>query len=83
MIPSAYGGNKMKWPEDFIDQIVQGNNLDVLRSMPAESVHMCVTSPPYWGLCDYGTPPQVWGGETDCEHEWGREERGKRKKLAT
>jgi DNA modification methylase len=30
--------------------------------MPADSVHCCVTSPPYWGLRDYGTPAQVWGG---------------------
>ena len=28
-----------------------------------ESVHCCVTSPPYFGLRDYGLPPSVWGGE--------------------
>jgi DNA modification methylase len=33
--------------------------------MPADSVHCVVTSPPYWGLRDYGTPPQVWGGDPD------------------
>lgn len=31
-----------------------GNSLDVLRKLPGESVHCCVTSPPYWGLRDYG-----------------------------
>jgi DNA modification methylase len=41
--------------------------------MPANSVHCCVTSPPYWGLRDYGTPPQVWGGDPDCRHRWGAE----------
>ena len=32
-----------------------GDSLEVLRDLPAESVHCCVTSPPYWGLRDYGT----------------------------
>ncbi|MCK5604731.1 hypothetical protein KAR91_22770, partial [Candidatus Pacearchaeota archaeon] len=37
---------------------------------------MVCTSPPYWGLRDYGLPPQVWscGCDVDhsegCEHEW-------------
>jgi DNA modification methylase len=38
-----------------------GDVCGVLRSLPAESVHCCVTSPPYWGLRDYGLPPSVWG----------------------
>jgi len=36
-----------------------GNTLDVLRTLPDESVHCCVTSPPYWGLRDYGVPGQI------------------------
>jgi DNA modification methylase len=48
-----------------------GSALSVLRQMPSESVHMCVTSPPYYGLRAYGTDPQVWGGDPACEHEWG------------
>jgi DNA modification methylase len=47
-----------------------GNALACLRAMPADSVHCCVTSPPYWGLRDYGTPAQVWGGDPDCRHRW-------------
>lgn len=35
-----------------------------------ESVQMVVTSPPYWGLRDYGLSPLVWGGDLDCEHDW-------------
>ena len=32
----------------------------MLRTLPAESVHCCVTSPPYWGgLRDYGVPGQL------------------------
>lgn len=37
-----------------------GDALEVLRELPAESVHCCVTSPPYWGLRDYGIEPTVW-----------------------
>jgi DNA modification methylase len=33
----------------------QGDCLDVMRTMPDRSVHTCVTSPPYFGLRDYGT----------------------------
>jgi hypothetical protein len=44
-----------------------GDVRDVLLELPDESVHCVVTSPPYWGLRDYGTG--IWeGGEPDCEH---------------
>jgi len=39
--------------------IVCGDALEVLRGMEAESVQCCVTSPPYWGLRDYGTDGQL------------------------
>jgi DNA modification methylase len=58
-----------------------GHVLDVLPLFPSESVHCIVTSPPYWGLRDYGLPPQVWGGDPGCEHEWGHIERGRRKDI--
>jgi site-specific DNA-methyltransferase (cytosine-N4-specific) len=32
-----------------------GDALTVLRTLADESVQCCVTSPPYWGLRDYGT----------------------------
>lgn len=34
-------------------RILQGDVLDRLRELPAESVQCCVTSPPYWGLRQY------------------------------
>lgn len=40
-------------------EIRQGDSLTVLRSMPERSVHCCVTSPPYWGLRDYGVAGQL------------------------
>src|SRR5882724_9338368 len=55
--------------------ILCGNAIEKLRELPAESVHCCVTSPPYWGLRDYGTAS--WeGGELGCDHKSGRFERG-------
>jgi len=42
--------------------------LDGLRQMDDESVQCCITSPPYWGLRDYGTAK--WeGGNLDCDHK--------------
>ncbi len=44
-----------------------GEVCDVLAKMPARSVQMVVTSPPYWGLRDYGTG--TWsGGDVSCDH---------------
>lgn len=40
-------------------EIRQGDALAVLRAMSDESVHCVVTSPPYWGLRDYGMPGQL------------------------
>lgn len=50
-----------------------GHVIDVLRGMEAESAQCVVTSPPYWGLRDYGLEGQVWDGDAECEHVWGDE----------
>jgi DNA modification methylase len=50
--------------------MIVGDALDQLRRLPAESVHCCVTSPPYYGLRDYGTA-QWQGGEQNCSHSIG------------
>jgi len=36
-----------------------GDCRDELKTLPSESVHCCVTSPPYWGLRDYGVAGQI------------------------
>lgn len=47
--------------------ILHGDALTMLKTLPDESVHCCVTSPPYWGLRDYGTAK--WeGGSITCDH---------------
>jgi DNA modification methylase len=48
-------------------RIIAGDALEKLRELPSESVHCAVTSPPYYGLRDYGTAE--WeGGEPGCDH---------------
>jgi DNA modification methylase len=48
-------------------RILHGDALAILRTLPNASVHCCVTSPPYWGLRDYGTA--MWeGGDPNCDH---------------
>lgn len=41
-------------------KIIVGDCLDSLRALPAESVHCVVTSPPYYGLRNYGIPDTKW-----------------------
>jgi len=59
-------------------QIINGYTLTELRNLPSESVQCCVTSPPYWGLRDYGidgqmglenTPEKYVGGMVDLFRE--------------
>ena len=48
--------------------IQQGDVLDRLREMPDESVQCCITSPPYWGLRDYGVDGQIGLEASPDEH---------------
>ena len=41
------------------NQILVGDVLDRLQELPACCVPCCVTSPPYWGLRDYGVEGQL------------------------
>lgn len=49
-------------------RIITGDCREVLRSLPDESVHCVVTSPPYWGLRDYGVEGGIGLEETVGEH---------------
>jgi DNA modification methylase len=50
-----------------INTIYQGDAMVTLKSFPDNTFHTCVTSPPYYGLRDYGTA-QWQGGDETCEH---------------
>jgi DNA modification methylase len=57
----------VKYLEDADLTLYQGDVSEILAGLEPESVHCVVTSPPYWGLRDYGTG--VWdGGNPDCDH---------------
>ena len=56
--------------EEIVNRIFCGHSFDILKQFPPESVHMCMTSPPYWGKRSYKTQPQIWDGNPECEHEW-------------
>jgi DNA modification methylase len=57
--------------------ILNGDCIEMMKTLPDNCVDTCVTSPPYWGLRDYGGDGKVWGapecyerGEGDTSHEW-------------
>ena len=56
------------WPEDYVNQVICGDCLSVLKTLPDQSVNCCITSPPYWGLRDYGVPGQIGLGKTPEEY---------------
>ena len=49
-------------------QLYQGDALETLKQMEDESINCCVTSPPYWGLRDYGVEGQIGLEKTPEEY---------------
>jgi DNA modification methylase len=56
------------WLDDGDVRLYLGDNLDVLRQLPDRSVHMCATSPPFYGLRDYSCEGQI--GLEDTPDQW-------------
>lgn len=50
------------------DRILCGDALEMLRTLPDNSVHCCVTSPPYYALRDYGVDGQIGRGDTPAQY---------------
>lgn len=48
--------------------ILQGDCIQQMKTLDAKSVDTVITSPPYYGLRDYGTGTWV-GGDSDCSHQ--------------
>src|SRR5258706_411760 len=57
--PDAPDGDRVSPLVPFLDHdglvLYEGDALTVLRELPAETVDMVLTSPPFFGLRDYGT----------------------------
>ena len=49
-------------------EIKQGDAIEVLKTMPDQCINTCVTSPPYWGLRDYGVDGQLGLEPTPAEY---------------
>lgn len=47
-----------------VDRVINGDCLQVLKEIPDNSIDCCVTSPPYYGLRDYGMAEQIGLEET-------------------
>ncbi len=41
------------------NNLIQGDAKSVLQTLPSKSINMCMTSPPYWALRDYGVDGQL------------------------
>ncbi|MHA2266049.1 MAG: DNA methyltransferase [Candidatus Thorarchaeota archaeon] len=52
------------------------DNRTIIPTLEKDSVDCVLTSPPYWGLRDYGTGANsVWDGDPECEHDFNETER--------
>jgi DNA modification methylase len=51
-----------------IIEINQGGCLEILRQIPERTINCCVTSPPYFGLRDYGVDGQIGLEQTPDEY---------------
>lgn len=58
----------MKYPEDYVNKIIQGDCLEILKTIPDESIDCVITSPPYWGLRNYGVKGQFGLEKTPEEY---------------
>lgn len=63
--------------------LYHGDALEVLGTLPSESVHCCVTSPPFYGLRDYGTGRWEGGLDPDCDHLPAGARRGVERRSST
>lgn len=54
------------FPKQAVCNVLEGDSLTILKTLPADFFHTCVTSPPYWGLRDYGIDHQI-GAEMQLE----------------
>lgn len=50
------------------DRILCGDALEMLRTLPDNSVHCCITSPPYYALRDYGAERQIGREDTPAQY---------------
>ncbi|MHA1892089.1 MAG: DNA-methyltransferase [Promethearchaeota archaeon] len=55
------------------NKILVGDAISILKEIDDDSIDCVITSPPYWGLRNYGTNPIIWEddlNEKACHHEF-------------
>jgi DNA modification methylase len=62
--------SKSKKKSEYVNQVLCGDWIKVLKEIPDDTFHCCVTSPPYWGQRLYW-----WGTKKPCDgkkinHDW-------------
>jgi len=56
--------------QNKINRIFNINVTEGLKQLPDNSINCCITSPPYYGLRNYGTDPQIFNADPTCKHVW-------------
>jgi DNA modification methylase len=71
-VRSQFVNGSSAWPvqcnENEPVQIIYGDVRQKLKSIPDNIFHTCVTSPPYWGMRDYGHEKQIGAEDTLPEY---------------
>lgn len=58
---------EQRWPtEERPLVVIHGDTREVIRQLPSDTFQCAVTSPPYWGVRDYGVENQI-GAEPDLD----------------
>lgn len=47
-----------------------GDCREALKEIPDNSIHVVVTSPPYWSVRYYNIEPSIWNENKNCKHQW-------------
>lgn len=55
---------------ETINKVFNEDCLEGLKKLPCKSIDCCITSPPFYGLRDYGLEDKIWRGSRDCKHKW-------------
>ncbi len=58
-----------------LNKIHQGDWKELATQLDDNSIDMIMTSPPYWGLRDYGTATWIESNDLNCDHKVGRDTR--------
>lgn len=51
--------NNKNWPVEYVNRIISGDALAILKKIPKECIALAITSPPYWDIIDYQIDGQI------------------------